>query len=256
MAQDLWTREQTILAFNLYCKIPYGTIHGRNPKLHELAKILGRSPGAVGRKMQNLASFDPYHKARGVKGLSNASKLDEKIWNEFNGNWNDLVYESELLLAKKQDIPIEQKFKINEDRLASKTGETRLQLVKMRVNQSFFRSVVLGMYNTRCAVSGINLPDMLRASHIVPWSKNKQERINPENGICLSALYDAAFDKGYIGIDTDYRIIIANKLKKYSKEAYYQEQFGKLEGRSLYLPDKFLPRQSFLEFHLNEIFNK
>lgn len=214
MAQDFWTREQTILAFNLYCKIPYGTIHGRNPKLQELAKIIGRSTGAVGRKMQNLASFDPYHKARGIKGLSNASKLDEQIWNEFNGDWGSLAFESELLLAQKQQISIEQKFRIDEKKLASKTGETRLRMVKTRVNQDFFRSVVLGMYGTRCAISGINLPDLLRASHIIPWSKNKQERINPENGICLSALYDVAFDKGYIGIDTDYRIIISKKLKK------------------------------------------
>lgn len=162
MAKDFWTREQTILAFNLYCKIPYGSIHGRNPKLQELAKIIGRSTGAVGRKMQNLASFDPYHKARGVKGLSNASKLDEQIWNEFNGDWDSLAFESELLLAHKQQIPIERKFQFDEKKLASKTGETRLRIVKTRVNQDFFRSVVLGMYGGRCAISGINLPDLLR----------------------------------------------------------------------------------------------
>ena len=256
MAQDFWTREQTILAFNLYCKIPFGTIYGSNPKLKYLAGIIGRSPGAVARKMLNLASFDPYHIARGVKGLVNASKLDRIIWEEFNNNWDKLAFESEQILARLEHTTIEQKFQIDERKLASKTGETRLRMVETRVNQDFFREMVLGMYGTRCAISGINLPDMLRASHIIPWSKNKQERINPENGICLSALYDVAFDKGYIGIDTDYRIIVSSKLKKWAKEPYYDEQFGRIEGELIKLPDKFLPRKEFLEYHLNELFDK
>lgn len=256
MAQDLWTREQTILAFNLYCKIPYGTIHGRNPKLLSMAEIIGRSPGALGRKMQNLASFDPYHKARGIKGLANASKLDKEIWNEFYNNWDELVFESERILAEKQHTTIERQFEIDENTLALRKGETRIRAVKTRVGQNFFRTVILGMYGTRCAISGINIPDMLRASHIIPWSKNEKERVNPENGICLSALYDAAFDKGYIGVDTDYRIVIASKLKKWAKEPYYPEQFGKIEGTTIRLPDKFFPRKEFLEYHLNELFDK
>jgi putative restriction endonuclease len=44
MPTNKWTREELIIAFNLYCKIPFGKIHNRNPEIIELAKILGRTP--------------------------------------------------------------------------------------------------------------------------------------------------------------------------------------------------------------------
>ena len=61
--------------------------------------------------------------------------------------------------------------------------------MKTRVNQNVFRQIVLANYNKKCAITGIDIPDLLVASHIIPWSKNEEERLNPENGICLSALY-------------------------------------------------------------------
>lgn len=79
-------------------------------------------------------------------------------------------------------------------------GTTCEAVVKQRVNQNVFRSMMLANYNTTCAITGITVPELLVASHIVPWAENEQERLNPENGICLSSLYDKAFDQGLISI--------------------------------------------------------
>jgi putative restriction endonuclease len=253
---DLWAREETILAFNLYFKIPYGTIHGGNPKVRELAELIGRSKGSVGRKMQNLASFDPVQQARGIKGLSHASKLDEEIFNEFVNNWAELAFEAERILAEKQHIPLEEKVETDEYEWQNRSGKDVVRSVKTRVGQNFFRSAVLNNFDSKCAICGISIPEMLRASHIVPWSKDEQARVNPENGLCLSSLYDDAFDKGFIGVNTNYKVVLAEKLKKRRKEPYFQEHFGKLEGVEIRPPSKFFPRKEFLEYHLAIIFDK
>jgi len=253
---DLWTREQTILAFNLYFKIPYGTIHGGNPKIRELAAITGRSLGSVGRKLQNLASLDPVHKARGIMGLSHHSKLDEEVFNEFVNNWEALALESEHILAEKQQTTLEEKFKSDDEIWWNIKGESVTRLVNVRVRQSFFREIILNNFDSRCVITGINILPMLRASHIIPWAKNEQERMNPENGLCLSALYDSAYDKGFIGVTPNYKVILSEKLKKQRKEPFFQEHFGKIEGIQIRQRSKFFPRKEFLEYHLDQIFDK
>ena len=77
--QTLWTREELILAINLYCKLPFGRLHRANPDIIHLAKLIHRTPSAVALKLVNFASFDPSLRARGIKGASNASKLDSQI---------------------------------------------------------------------------------------------------------------------------------------------------------------------------------
>jgi putative restriction endonuclease len=86
--------------------------------------------------------------------------------------------------------------------------------VKTRVNQTIFRQIVIANYSGKCAITEIDIPDLLLASHIIPWSKNEEERLNPENGICLSALYERAFDKGYISINENFEILLSSQLKK------------------------------------------
>jgi len=98
------------------------------------------------------------------------------------------------------------------------------------------------------------LPDLLVASHIIPWAKNEEERLNPENGICLSALYDRAYDKGLIGISDKYQIIISSELKSNENKDYYPFNFGNLNGTILNLPQKYLPKKEFLQFHLDTVF--
>lgn len=94
------------------------------------------------------------------------------------------------------------------------------------------------------------------ASHIIPWSKNVNERLNPENGICLSALYDKAFDKGLIGINKNYQVILSASLKKKKETSFYQSHFATIESLKITNPIKYLPRKEFLEYHLDTIFNR
>jgi len=135
-------------------------------------------------------------------------------------------------------------------------GEMKIRAVKTRVNQFVFRQMVIANYNVKCAITGIDIPELLFASHIIPWSQNEKERLNPENGICLSALYDKAFDKGLIGINIDKKIILSPKLKNYATKEYYQQHFKSVEGQTLTAPTKYQPKQEFLEYHLDTIFDK
>ena len=94
-----WSREEHILAFNLYCKIPFGSIHMHNPRVIELARILGRSVGAVSLKLSNFARLDPALQARGIRGMSHGAKGEEQIWHEFADRPENLAFESERLFA-------------------------------------------------------------------------------------------------------------------------------------------------------------
>lgn len=255
MEKRNWTREELILAFNLYCKLPFGKLHRRNPRVIELAYLIGRTPDAVALKLTNFASFDPFLKNRGIRGMRNVSKSDREIWDEFTNNWDDLIFESEKFLAKYQNQEIERVLETDID-LTSLTGEERIRRVKTRVNQNFFRQVILNNYLTRCSICNLNIPDLLIAGHIIPWSVNPKERMNPENGICLCALHDKAFEVGLIGIDTTYKILLSNELREYRNEGFYKTYFDSFRDKQINLPGKFLPRFDFLEYHLSIKFKK
>lgn len=247
--QTLWTREQSILAINLYCKLPFGKMHKTNPSIKELAQLINRTPDAVARKLGNFASLDPTLQARGIKGLGNTSKLDEIIWNEFYNNWDAALLESEQLMARVKHTTIE---KLNEVDLSDlpPEGLEKRRLVKTRVNQCIFRKIVLATYNNKCCITGISNPELLIASHIVPWSKDEKNRLNPMNGLALNALHDKAFDAGLITIDADtYTIMISQSLKLKKMPLSIKQNFLDYEGKEIILPDKFLPDRLFLKAH-------
>lgn len=250
MERKNWTREELLVAFNLYCRIPFGTITGSNLKVQELSRLLNRTAGAVAMKLCNFARFDPYHQARGVKGLTNGGKLDEVIYNEFVNNWDEMLFESERLLTQYEETTIEKKYEPILVDLSDKKGEVKVREVKTRVNQNLFRQLILSIYQKKCAISGIDISEMLVAGHILPWAEHEKERLNPENGICLSLAYDKAFEKGFIGIDENYKILISSELKGNIKKEYYQPFFGRFEGKTINLPDRFLPSKEFLRRHL------
>lgn len=247
--QRLWTRDELILAINLYCKLPFGKMHNRTPEIRELAALIDRTPGSVARKLGNFASFDPTLKARGIGGLPNASKLDAQIWNEFYNNWDAALIESEKLLAKKKNTTIE---KLNhvDVREIMRVGLEKERLVKVRVNQSIFRTMILATYNNRCCITGISNPELLVASHILPWSVDEKNRLNPMNGLALNALHDRAFDNHLITVDADtYKLRISSKLKTKDTVKSIQQNFLRFESKEIFLPDKFLPDRNFLSIH-------
>ncbi|MEN2414241.1 HNH endonuclease [Flavobacterium mesophilum] len=249
--QKLWTRSELILTINLYYKLPFGRLHRLNPEVIHLANLIGRTPDAVAYKLVNFASLDPSLKARGIKGASNTSKLDVQIWNEFFNDVDILAFESETLLANFENKPIEQLNHIPEFELL-KEGKTREQIIKARVNQSFFRSSILASYNNTCCVTGIQQPELLVASHIRPWSIDKKNRLNPQNGIAINALHDKAFENGLLTITTDFKIKISPTLLNKKKSKSIEEYFLKLDNQDIILPSRFLPDPEFLKYH-NEV---
>lgn len=247
--QTLWTRDELVLAINLYCKLPFGKMHKATTEIIKFAELIGRTPSSIALKLGNFASFDPTLKERGIRGASNASKLDKQIWDEFYNNWDAALIESEKLLAQTKHTTIEKLNNIEIDDLP-REGKEKRRLIKVRVNQSIFRTMILATYNNKCCVTGIDNTDLLIASHIVPWSKDEKNRLNPMNGLCLNALHDRAFDKGLITISADdYTIKISSKLKTKNIVESIEQSFMNFEGESIYLPDKFLPAKEFLKIH-------
>ncbi len=244
-----WTREEHLLAFNLYCKIPFGTIHMRNPKIVELAGLLGRTVGSVSYKLANFARLDPTLQSRGIRGMAHGAKGEEEVWLEFVTDGEKLAYESEKLLAERTGRSLEQVAEVDETELPEE-GKERERLVKTRVNQQFFRSTVLAAYNFRCCVTGLAAEPLLVASHIVAWSLDTKNRMNPRNGLCLNALHDRAFDRGLMTITSEFKVQMSAALAP--SNATDEEMLSWLwqyHGATLTLPKKFPPDAGFLDLH-------
>lgn len=251
MARRDWTREELIVAFNLYCKIPFGRIHTSNPAVIELAKAIGRSPSAVSWKLANFARLDPALRKRNVAGATHGAKAEVGVWNEFRDDWERLAFESERLLdqitgrspesdERAQDFP---------------EGVSRQAIVRARVNQGFFRAAVLAAYDAQCCVTGLSLPQLLTASHIVPWSVDVKNRTNPRNGLCLNAMHDRAFDCGLLTVTPDLKVNISPKIKRSGPANVAAREFlWRYEGASIRLPRRFAPSGEFLRYHNDKIF--
>jgi len=250
MSSNNWTREQTIIAFNLYCKIPFSKAVQGNPQVIEIANLINRTPSAVAMKLGNFGRLDPDLRARGIGGLKNGSKLEEVIWNEFHHDWEQLAYESERLLSEFKEQPIEMSAEIEE--YIFPLGTERDAFVRNRVNQAFFRKLVLSSYDQTCCITGLHIPELLIASHIKPWKDDTQNRLNPKNGLCLNALHDKAFDRGLLTITPDYRIHISNQLK--CTDEIMNAYFQKYHQQVISLPQRYHPDKEFLQYHNDVIF--
>jgi putative restriction endonuclease len=247
-----WSREELIVAFNLYCKIPFGRIHIRNESVIALANAIGRTPSAVSWKLANFARLDPALQRRNIAGATHGAKAEVEIWDEFSDNWERLSFESEVLLnrmmggvpeaaTETQDFP---------------EGKTREALVRARVNQSFFRAAVMAAYKGRCCITGLSIPQLLNASHIVPWSVDVKNRTNPRNGLCLNAFHDRAFDCGLITVTPDLKVKVSPTLKTNQADAGAQKLLWPYEDVSIVPPAHFMPDADFLRYHNKDIFQK
>lgn len=243
-----WTREELIIVFNLYCKIPFGKIHIHNPDVISLARVLGRTPSAVSWKLANLASIDPSLKKRNIVGASHGSKLDAEVWNEFVGDWDRLAFESEKLLAQRIGKQVEEISEIEVFDLP-KAGKEREAVVKIRVNQNFFRKTVLAAYNFQCCITGLEITELLNASHIIPWSKDKENQVNPRNGLCLNAIHDRAFDRYLITVTPEFVVKVSESVKKANASDAVKDFLLRYDGLEINRPARFLPDPKFLKHH-------
>ena len=128
------------------------------------------------------------------------------------------------------------------------TGETRQVIVQQRIKQEFFRRAVLASYRGRCCISGVSDPRLLVASHIVPWRDDKANRLNPSNGLCLSAIHDKAFDHHLFSLTDDYRVVLSKGLEL-TNDALLRKVFWEVQDHKITLPERFLPDPVFVQRH-------
>jgi putative restriction endonuclease len=252
MARDNWTEEQITVVLYEYCRNPFGQFSATKRFVKDLAQLLGRSHGAVVRKVGNLASFDPQMKERGVGGLSHTGKLDEEVWNRYYGHWNQLAYDAEVLLAKFRNKKLEESLTIDIHDLPQ--GSERIQEVKRRINQSFFRDTVLSSYENKCCITGLNNPKLLQACHIIGWSEDESNRTNPQNGLCLNVLFHKAYDENLIGISPDYEVFVSDEFlgaKLDHVDTSTREYVRSINNRKLIMPKRFLPDRALLAIHFD-----
>lgn len=178
----------------------------------------GRFCSAAMRHLQRYQAFEPQEIA--------ANAIADRL-----SNGNDVS--SELL----------QHFDI------TKEGKDQLSQSKVRVGQAYYRKMIISIYGGKCCVTGLDVPRLLRASHIIRWADDKLNRMNPENGLCLSGTYDLAFDQHLISFDENYRMIVGKEIGEHFTSSVTRDYFKKYIGKEIAMPSKFRPSQLLLQTH-------
>lgn len=244
----VWSREESVLAFELYCRIPFQRTKANNPAVQELAHLLGRTPAAVARKLGNYGAFDPELQRNEISGLSHTSKLDRQVWDEFHQDWSGLVWEANRI---RQDV--QSRTESRRQRPPPSGASETVRMTKQRLHQAFFRETVLSSYASTCCVTGISVPQCLIASHIIPWSVEEKLRANPTNGLCLSATFDRLYDVGLMTVTPDFFVRFSHRIAEYGNE-FDRELICSYQGRLIKKPHRFSPNAEFLEWHLKNRF--
>jgi putative restriction endonuclease len=256
-AGNRWSRDELLIALNLYHKLTFGQMHARQPAIIAVAKALGRrTPDSLAMKLCNFASLDPALKMRGIKGLAGASALDRAVWQEFHADLNETVPASEAAFRAKfaadenSEVEVLPKEGVRVRKRPPIGPTSATATVKVRRGQEYFRQAVLNNFGGRCGVCELEVRELLIASHILPWGANEAERLNVRNGLCLSRLHDAAFDSSLISFDDDYRLLLSRRLLSALPRALVKTTFEAFEGATLKLPsDAVLPDPRFLALH-------
>ena len=156
-AKANWTRQQLLVAFALYCRMPFGKISSRHPDIIRAAESIGRTPAALSMKMGNIASLDPAITSTGRSGLRAASANDRAMWEEMNSDWEWFAVECEQALLALEVMPEPADIGIPgyED---APIGEDRVVQSTARIGQRFFRAAVLSAYNEQCCITDSPFP--------------------------------------------------------------------------------------------------
>ena len=255
-----WTRHELLILLNVYHKLRFGQLHRSHPTIITLASKFERTPSSVAMKLSNFASLDPALKLRGIKGLSGASKLDKIMWKEFHDDLDENVPASEASLrdlmnaGEDETVEVLPKQGIHVIKSLPSGPTTAIRPQKVRLGHDYFQTAVLNNFAGRCGVTQLGIRGLLVASHILPWSTHESERLNVRNGLCLSRLHDAAFDRHLISFDDNLRLLLSKRLRSELPQRAVQENFAAYEGSTLELPaDSVLPDLAFLAEH-REVF--
>ena len=245
-----WTRQHLLPTLHLYTQLPFGKLDARNAKVKQLARWLGRTPGSVAMKLANLSSLDPVIAARGLSGLNKPSALDRVVWDEFHANWGPMSAEAAheyAKLATAHGEPLAEN--LTEIALVIPEGKTRAATVQVRVNQWKFRQSIIDNYGARCCITGLVSEQLVNASHIVPWSDDHENRMNPQNGLCLSTLHDRAFDIGLITVLPDFKVRVSIKLVAQPSDSFMKQALLRFNNKKILMPHRYGPDPQFLESH-------
>lgn len=244
-----WIRQESILAFELYCRIPFQQTKALNPEVQALARLLERSPASVARKLGNFGAFDPELRRQQISGLTHTSKLDREVWDEFHSDWPGLV----ALAGQMRDalshgesaafVPVE----------GPEGASERPVTSKRRLHQAFFRDAVLSAHDGTCCVTGISIRQCLIASHVIPWSVNEKLRADPTNGLCLTATFDRLFDSGLMTVEQDLTLCFSQEVLRAECKPV-RELIAAYQGQEIRRPQRFVPKAQCLEWHRDNVF--
>lgn len=249
-----WSRDETILALDLYNQCAGRIPSDKDPRVINLSKILRslriyqdaasrpsfRNPDGVAFKLQNIRSVATGH------GLKNVSKTDRQVWADLGGQPEKVRSLAQEIMASAKgldeldspDPEVSERFDGSNAeeflRLAQDlalTDSERNALVKLRKGQEKFRQQLIERWRG-CAVTGCAQHELLIASHIVPWSmcKTGQERLSVSNGLLLLPNIDKLFDRGMITFGDDFSIQISSRLSKAEYEVFGVNERMKLSG--------------------------
>lgn len=251
-----WTRDELLVVFGLYCRLPFGRFHYRNPEVIRVAEAIGRTPSSVAMRLGNIASIDPEITGSGRVGLrGGVSALVREVWDEMNADWDRFAVESERATATALGANATDDNSAVEEDVSMKpiVGQDIEVTTTARIGQRFFRTAVMSAYDGRCCVTGLSVPVLLEASHIVPWRLDAAQRTNPRNGLLLSALHHKAFDGGLITLGDDLTVRVSEGVVDVD-DRFFADAVVRYAGRRIRLPEKFAPGAEFLAYHRERVF--
>jgi putative restriction endonuclease len=125
------------------------------------------------------------------------------------------------------------------------------RLAPYRLGQRSFQAVVLDAYQRRCAITGTHISPVLQAAHIRPVASGGEHRL--DNGLLLRSDVHTLFDRGYLGVDPKYRLLVSRRLREDFSNG---DQFYAMARNVIGLPERKVdrPKAEFLAWHMDEIF--
>ena len=171
------------MVLSLYCRLPFGKFHPRGPEIIRAAEAIGRSPSALAIKIATFAGLDDATFPTGHKGLTAATSLERALWNEMQSDWGHFAEESQQAVSALQ-ITVDGAPDLGDH----KTEASDEQAIEdtVQIHQAFFRTAVSNAYEWECCITGLAMPALLVASHIVPRHTDRHNWVNPRNGLLRS----------------------------------------------------------------------
>ena len=260
MPRRNWSRLETLMALVFYLcpPLPRKNWDDNDAEIHLLAEEIGRSEAAVCLKIGNLKSCDPN---KSGSGFSHAAAMDSQVMGEYLTN-PDATMSEAMAGLERIGIQISYDGRIETPAPSRLTqpqqfGLERIAQVRTRVNQDYFRNVLLANYKGTCCLTGVNMPELLTASHIKPWAAaTPSERLAASNGLLLNALHDRAFDRGLITLNDDYRVVVSPRVQHTPANDRW---LYALAGEKIRLPHgskSIWPSLDFIHYHNDYVFKR